>query len=197
MPRRRCVSAQLPAETSPRSLGGLGLPIIDNLADAWGIDPATDGKIVWRSSTVTRSISRCVRSSSPADEEATTRRSPAYRCWGIGRGVLAAWLHFCRPCARARNFQYHFPLTKPPKAANPTIPTITPRNTLQNNAMMIPAITSAPPKPMPAKPRSLVLVAIVVLQTLCARCARQRLLPRAKTNESWHHGFNPGCAGTT
>ena len=37
----------LPAIPSNPVVGGFGLAIIDNVADAWGVDPTADGKVVW------------------------------------------------------------------------------------------------------------------------------------------------------
>src|SRR3954451_1294125 len=45
--------------------------------------------------------------------------------------------------------QYHLPRANPPNAMRPTSATITPIQTLQMMAMMIPTITRIPPRPMP------------------------------------------------
>ena len=37
----------LPAIADAPVVGGLGLVVIDKVADAWGVDPTTDGKVVW------------------------------------------------------------------------------------------------------------------------------------------------------
>ena len=37
----------LPAIATDPVVGGRGLAIVDKVADAWGVDPTTDGKVVW------------------------------------------------------------------------------------------------------------------------------------------------------
>jgi hypothetical protein len=37
----------LPAIASDAVVGGLGLTIVESVADAWGLDPTTEGKVVW------------------------------------------------------------------------------------------------------------------------------------------------------
>ena len=37
----------LPKVVSDPTIGGRGLSIVDNMADAWGVDPTVDGKVIW------------------------------------------------------------------------------------------------------------------------------------------------------
>ena len=37
----------IPAIAKHQGVGGRGLTLVDELADAWGVDPTTDGKLVW------------------------------------------------------------------------------------------------------------------------------------------------------
>ena len=70
------------------------------------------------------------------------------------------------PVGRSRRGQYHFPLTKPPKAMRPTRAMMSPIQKLQTNIRMIPMMTMMPPRPIPPMRMS--------LSAMPAPCSRVR-----------------------